>query len=206
MTQPFDPMDKALREALASDALPPADLTDRIMARVAETPQAQPASGLKRYRRWLVSAAACLVIAGAALPLALHGRQEVNEHAVMDQAAPPVAEYAAGTDMQDSGNAMMKSSYDDAAADAEEQQHTLLPQSGTAGALGSALDEADALLRAQGYGLDVVARTESAVQAGLLDGSGDPVDSGDILDTAMTAAGFTYADDWYILPSEDNIP
>ena len=47
--QPFDPMDKLLREALASDALPPADLTDRIMARVAETPQhkAVPARKLK---------------------------------------------------------------------------------------------------------------------------------------------------------------
>ena len=37
--QPFDPMDKLLREALESDALPPADLTDRIMAQVAATPQ-----------------------------------------------------------------------------------------------------------------------------------------------------------------------
>ena len=36
--QPFDPMDKLLREALESDALPPADLTDRIMAQVAATP------------------------------------------------------------------------------------------------------------------------------------------------------------------------
>lgn len=41
--QPFDPMDKLLREALASDALPPADLTDRIMARVAETPRQRSA-------------------------------------------------------------------------------------------------------------------------------------------------------------------
>lgn len=37
--QPFDPMDKLLREALASDALPPSDLTDRIMAQVERTPQ-----------------------------------------------------------------------------------------------------------------------------------------------------------------------
>lgn len=36
--QPFDPMDKLLREALASDALPPSDLTDRIMAQVKRTP------------------------------------------------------------------------------------------------------------------------------------------------------------------------
>ena len=37
--QPFDPMDKLLREALASDALPPSDLTDRIMAQVESTPR-----------------------------------------------------------------------------------------------------------------------------------------------------------------------
>lgn len=37
--QPFDPMDKLLREALASDALPPSGLTDRIMAQVERTPQ-----------------------------------------------------------------------------------------------------------------------------------------------------------------------
>ena len=36
--QPFDPMDKLLREALESDALPPSDLTDRIMAQVERTP------------------------------------------------------------------------------------------------------------------------------------------------------------------------
>lgn len=38
--QPFDPMDKLLREALASDALPPSDLTDRIMAQVESTARA----------------------------------------------------------------------------------------------------------------------------------------------------------------------
>ena len=39
--QPFDPMDKLLREALASDALPPSDLTDRIMAQVENAPGRQ---------------------------------------------------------------------------------------------------------------------------------------------------------------------
>lgn len=188
MTQSFDPMDKALREALASDATPPADLTERIMARVAETPQAQPASGPRRYRRWLVSAAACLVIAGAALPLALQNRQETNEHAVNDT-APPMVEYAAGSDEPSSGELMMKSSCADAA-----------------GALDGALGAAEELLRARGYGLDVIARTEDAVQAGLLDGSGDAVDNGGILEEAMTAAGFTYADGWYILTPEEKIP
>ena len=40
--QPFDPMDKLLREALASDALPPSDLTDRIMAQVEKTAAPPP--------------------------------------------------------------------------------------------------------------------------------------------------------------------
>ena len=39
MTPKFDEFDKDLREALASEALPPAGFTDRVMARVAETPQ-----------------------------------------------------------------------------------------------------------------------------------------------------------------------
>ena len=64
--QPFDPMDKLLREALASDALPPSDLTDRIMAQVERTPQGgSAASNPKRnYKKWLLTAAACLVIVG----------------------------------------------------------------------------------------------------------------------------------------------
>lgn len=68
--QPFDPMDKLLREALASDALPPSDLTDRIMAQVERTPQGgSAASNPKRnYKKWLLTAAACLVIVGAAFP------------------------------------------------------------------------------------------------------------------------------------------
>ena len=47
---------------------------------------------------------------------------------------------------------------------------------------------------------------ENAVQAGLVDGNGDPVDNGGILDNAMTAAGFTYADGWYILSPEETAP
>ena len=54
--QPFDPMDKLLREALASDALPPSGLTDRIMAQVERTPQggsaaSNPKPGAARPRR-----------------------------------------------------------------------------------------------------------------------------------------------------------
>ena len=84
--QPFDPMDKLLREALASDALPPSDLTDRIMAQVERTPQGgSAASNPKRnYKKWLLTAAACLVIVGAAFPLALQGRAGRTDHAADD--------------------------------------------------------------------------------------------------------------------------
>ena len=73
-------------------------------------------------------------------------------------------------------------------------------------ALSAALAAADEALYCQGYALDVTARTENAVQAGLVDSNGDPVDNGGILDNAMTAAGFAYADGWYILTSEDTAP
>ncbi len=75
-----------------------------------------------------------------------------------------------------------------------------------ADALSAALSYADEVLYSQGYSLDVIARTENAVQAGLVDSNGDPVDNGAILDNAMTAAGFAYADGWYILTSEDTAP
>ena len=49
MTPMFDEFDKELREALASEALPPDGFADRVMARVAETPQQKrmpsPAAG-----------------------------------------------------------------------------------------------------------------------------------------------------------------
>lgn len=71
MTPMFDEMDKVLREALASEALPSDGFTDRVMARVAETPQQKKAPA--PYRRWLVSAAACLVVAAALIPLLYSG-------------------------------------------------------------------------------------------------------------------------------------
>lgn len=39
MTPMFDELDQELREALAWEALPSAGFTDRVMARVARTPQ-----------------------------------------------------------------------------------------------------------------------------------------------------------------------
>ena len=48
MTPKFDEFDKDLREALASEALPPAGFTDRVMARVAETRPVPPVAGVCR--------------------------------------------------------------------------------------------------------------------------------------------------------------
>lgn len=87
--QPFDPMDKLLREALESDALPSADLTDRIMAQVAATPQNAVRRKKNPYWKWMVSAAACLVVAAAAIPLALNSRS--RQDAMSDMATADAA-------------------------------------------------------------------------------------------------------------------
>ncbi len=199
--QPFDPMDKLLREALDSDVLPPADLTDRIMARVAETPQQKPAPARKHYLKWVAAAAACLVIVGAALPMVLNGG--AKKDAANDTAAPSGAEYYASVAPGDDNSNGLATSDTDKAAESRKEQGLLAD--GT-DALSAALSAADEMLYYQGYSLDVTARTENAVQAGLVDTNGDPVDNGGILDNAMTAAGFTYADGWYILSLEETAP
>ncbi len=200
--QPFDPMDKLLREALASDALPPADLTDRIMARVAETPRQKPAPARKRYLKWVAAAAACLVIVGAALPMVLHGGAP-QDAASNDCAAPPDTNYYAAIAPTEGSPDGLNTADTDKAVESRKEQPVMVD--GT-DALSAALAAADEALYCQGYALDVTARTENAVQAGLVDGNGDPVDNGGILDNAMTAAGFTYADGWYILSPEETAP
>lgn len=198
--QPFDPMDKLLREALASDALPPADLTDRIMARVAETPRQRSAPAGKRALKW-VAAAACLVIVGAALPTVLHGG--AKQDAANDTAAPPDTNYYASAAPTEGSPDGLNTADTDKAVESRKEQPVMVD--GT-DALSAALAAADEALYCQGYALDVTARTENAVQAGLVDGNGDPVDNGGILDNAMTAAGFTWADGWYILSPEETAP
>lgn len=200
--QPFDPMDTLLREALASDALPPADLTDRIMARVAETPQRKTAPARQRRLKWQAAAAACLVIVGAALPMALHSQSAPQDNASNDCAAPDMEYYTSAAPTEGDPDGLNTDDMDKAAASRKEQP---LLADGT-DALSAALSDADEILYYQGYSLDVIARTESAVQAGLVDQNGDPVDNGAILDNAMTAAGFTYADGWYILQAEETAP
>lgn len=200
--QPFDPMDKLLREALASDALPPADLTDRIMARVAETPRQRSAPARKRYLKWVAAAAACLVIVGAALPMVLNGGAK-QDAASNDCAAPPDTNYYAAIAPTEGSPDGLNTADTDKAVESHKEQPVMID--GT-DALSAALAAADEALYCQGYALDVTARTENAVQAGLVDGNGDPVDNGGILDNAMTAAGFTYADGWYILSPEETAP
>lgn len=200
--QPFDPMDTLLREALASDALPPADLTDRIMARVAETPQHKAAPARKRRLKWL-AAAACLAIVGAALPTVLHSQSAPQDAASNDCAAPPDTNYYTSTAPTEGNPDGLNTADTDKAVESRKEQPVMVD--GT-DALSAALAAADEVLYCQGYALDVTARTENAVQAGLVDGNGDPVDNGGILDNAMTAAGFTYADGWYILTSEETAP
>lgn len=201
--QPFDPMDKLLREALASDALPPADLADRIMARVAETPQHKAAPARKRRLKWLAAAAACLAIVGAALPMVLHSQSAPQDAASNDCAAPPDTNYYTSVAPTEGDPNGLNTADTDKAVESRKEQSLMTDG---ADALSAALSDADEVLYHQGYSLDVIARTENAVQAGLVDSNGDPVDNGAILDNAMTAAGFTYADGWYILTSEDTAP
>ena len=200
--QPFDPMEKLLREARASDALPPADLTDRIMARVAETPQHKAAPARKRRLKWL-AAAACLAIGGAALPMGLHSQSAPQDAASNDCAAPPDTNYYTSTAPTEGDPDGLNTADTDKAVESRKEQGLMTEG---ADALSAALSDADEVLYYQGYSLDVIARTENAVQAGLVDSNGDPVDNGAILDNAMTAAGFAYADGWYILTSEDTAP
>ena len=201
--QPFDPMDKLLREALASDALPPAGLTDRIMARVAETPRQRSAPAGKHTLKWVAAAAACLVIVGAALPTVLHSQSAPQDAASNDCAAPPDTNYYTSTAPTEGDPDGLNTADTDKAVESRKEQGLMTEG---ADALSAALSDADEVLYYQGYSLDVIARTENAVQAGLVDSNGDPVDNGAILDNAMTAAGFAYADGWYILTSEDTAP
>lgn len=202
--QPFDPVDKLLREALESDALPPADLTDRIMAQVAATPQNAARRKKNPYRKWMISAAACLVVAAAAIPLALNSRSmqdSKSDTATMDAAAndgdtdnmvaapAPTADgdtYAAQDSRTEEG--FKKDSAHDQPYDP----------------MDTALDSAAQLLHQQGYVLEVTVRGDTAVQVTASDGSGHPCEDNSIIESAMTAAGFTASDDWYVLTQEEN--
>ena len=77
-----DGFDELLRDALASDAAPSGDFTERLMGQVRRTPQEKAKN--RPYKKILAAVAACAVIA-VAIPLVMpHG----NSTASADNAAP----------------------------------------------------------------------------------------------------------------------
>lgn len=77
-----DGFDELLRDALASDAAPSGDFTERLMEQVRRTPQEKAKN--RPYKKILAAVAACAVIA-AAIPLVMpHGNSMANA----DNAAP----------------------------------------------------------------------------------------------------------------------
>ena len=197
MTPMFDEFDKNLREALASEELPPAGFTDRVMARVAETPQQKKAPA--PYRRWLVSAAACLVVAAALIPLLRGGglgSKESSDMAAADnggtdqqmmQSAPPasgapdenasqnISQQKNGADTGEgsgsAGNAdtAPADTVDDTDTASKAPRHDTEYATAPSSAMDDALTRAADTLTAQGYTLTVAGRRDDAVQVTLTD-------------------------------------
>ena len=232
MTPMFDEMDKVLREALASEALPSAGFTDRVMVRVAEPPQQRKAP--PAVRKWLVTAAACLVVAAALIPLLYSGglgskdsydmaaadTGAADEQTVM-QSAPPasgapegnasqnISQQKNGADTGEGSGSAGKA--DTAPADTVDDTDTTgkVPRHDTeyAAAPSSAMDDALAraadTLTAQGYTLTVAGRRDDAVQVTLTDDTGAPAAAA--LTAAMEAEGFAAAaDGWYTYEEDTN--
>lgn len=214
--QPFDPMDKLLREALESDVQPPAGLTDRIMAQVERTPQERPVSRKKDpYRKWLVSAVACLALAAVALPLALNSHQnaadttESNDTAAQDYMVSAAPDGSAAPQDPVTTDTDGSQRNEHASAKKDDDGFTTVPNGIQADLndqpydpLDAALDKAAEALEHQGYTLEVLARTDAEVQVTATDGSGHSPDDPAILENAMTAAGFVLSDGWYTIPQE----
>lgn len=219
MTPMFDEMDKLLREALASEALPSDGFTDRVMARVAETPQQRKAP--PAARKWLVTAA-CLVVAAALIPLLHSGglHKGSNMQAVFSDSAVPGSDTAPAAADDNSAERLAPDNAMDGAmpSDREAQQKSDAGKDITGGCpdgenlytaapaqtMGEALAHAAEALDQQGFVLTVAAREGSAVQVLLTDaagGIGDPA----VLDAVMEAEGFTAADNnWYTYEEDTN--
>lgn len=222
MTPMFDEFDKDLREALASEELPPAGFTDRVMARVAETPQQKKTPAL--YRRWLVSAAACLVVAAALIPLLRGGLGSKGSYdmasADTDAADQQMMQSASPASGAPDENASQNISQQKNGADTAEDSRTddtgtdtdtagKAPRHDTeyAAAPSSAMDDALAraadTLTAQGYTLTIADRRDDAVQVTLTDDTGAHADAA--LAAAMDAEGFAAAaDGWYTYEEDTN--
>lgn len=181
MTPMFDEFDKELREALASEALPPDGFADRVMARVAGTPQQKKTPS--PARRWLLSAAACLVVAAALIPLLRSGglgSKNASDMAAdtagdggMMQSAPSAGGLDDGA-QQDSQQKSSLPDTDSAENSADDHAVDRAPyQSVEFAAALSAMDDALAraadTLTAQGYTLTVTALEDGRVQASLTD-------------------------------------
>ena len=220
MTSRFDSFEKDLRDALASEDLPSAGFTDRVMASVAETPQQKKTP--PAYRRWLVSAAACLAVAAALLPLLRNSRPDRGSGSAAVLYAADAADTAADNDSPMDevpvGQGAPTSDGADAKQGSDSQQKLQTPDrtdssvcgdrelaavNGTT-AMDDALSRAADALAGQGCTLTVTAREGAAVQVLLTDaagGIGDPA----VLDAAMTAEGFTAADNnWYTYEEDTN--
>lgn len=199
MTPMFDELDQELREALALEALPSAGFTDRVMARVAQTPQQKKTPA--PYRKWLVSAA-CLAVAAALVPLVRSGGLTGAGSAGNDTVAG-----SAG--LEPSMQSMPAASADDNGAAGDNTQQKLREDAGDQDNAGGDLTLSDPLsmedaltsaaeaLREQGWDLTVVDRQDNAVQVTLTAADGASGDQA-LLDETMESAGFTAAGDWYI--------
>lgn len=211
MTPMFDEFDKKLREALASEALPPDGFADRVMARVAGTPQQKRTPS--PARRWLLSAAACLVVAAALIPLLRSGglgsknasdmaADTAGDGGMMMQSAPSAGGLDDGaqqdshqkSSLPDTDSAENSAGADDHAVDRAPYQSVEFAAAPPA--MDDALARAADTLTAQGYTLTVTALEDGRVQASLTDAGGNAAD--DALTAAMETEGFTAAGDgWY---------
>lgn len=200
MTPMFDKLDQELHEALAWEALPSAGFTDRVMARVARTPQQKKTPA--PYRKWLVSAA-CLVVAAALIPLVHSGGLTGAESAGNDTVA-------GSANLEPSMQSMPDASADGNGAAGDNTQQKLREDAGDQDngvaedltlsdplSMEDALTSAAEALREQGWDLTVVDRQDNAVQVTLTAADGASGDQA-LLDETMESAGFTAAGDWYI--------
>ena len=200
MTPMFDELDQELHEALALEALPSAGFTDRVMARVARTqPQKKTPAP---YRKWLVSAAACLVVAAALIPLVRSGgltgagsagNDTVAGSANLEPSMQSMPDASADGNEAAGDNAQQKLREDAGDQDKAAEELTLSDPLSMEDALTSAAEA----LREQGWDLTVVDRQDNAVQVTLTAADGTSGDQA-LLDETMESAGFTAAGDWYI--------
>lgn len=111
--QENDALEQLLREALASDAAPSADFTQRLMEKANRTPQERPKQ--RPHKKLLAAVAACAVIA-LAIPLAMSGGFGANSS---DAACEVVA------DMDCNVNSGYEDESDDSAYDTADEERSL---------------------------------------------------------------------------------